>query len=156
LGFRDNLEQLVKMGCQMSKQLQGKKLLSAGIKKRKPQSPSHMHELPVETKVDVSHTNGARTTMSTPVEACDISLDLSSVKVEIPSDDPIIHKALSCRTTDSGGSPSVGISCVTPPRKSTPKALFDDEVLSALAAVDAESRIREEQALQAVLRSISA
>lgn len=115
-----------------------------------------MNELPLESKLDVARMNAARTVSQSPVEGCEMSLDLSSIKVELQSDDPIADHALSSRTTDSGDSPAVGISCVTPPRKASPQALFDEEVLSALAAVDAESRIREEQALQAVLRSISA
>ena len=136
------------MGCQASKQLKSKKLLASSKKKRSPQVTFFQTCKPENDDVMQPMSEEAKHVSPSPTSATDCGVDVSSLKLELVHEELQMDLGLSCQTTDSVCSP------VTPP-KASGDSIFDEEVLSALAAVENDSRLREEQAYLAIMRSIS-
>lgn len=86
----------------------------------------------------------------------DPQTESSSVKVEVTSELLPPDHEMSRLATDSGVSSEIGVKL--PHALSKPKtaeAVFDDDILFALAEADADARMREELAFRAILRSMS-
>lgn len=154
LGLRESIDKLVKMGCKMSKQLKSK-----NAPRFRGAKASRRHSLHPEVAVehqeshpDVHAHSEAIEHISSSGSSVEPQTDHSSIKVEITSDVLTPDHAMSTRTTDSGDSPS---KLETPTKPKSPEAIFDDEVLLALAEADADTRLREELAYRAIIRSMS-
>ncbi len=142
----------------MSKQLKPKRSLL----KKSPRIPESYDTKPgtaVESEVSEPHFHAqveAITDSVTRAISSDPQTESSSVKVEVTSELLPPDHEMSCLATDSGVSSEIGVKL--PRTLSKPKsteAVFDDDILFALAEADADARMREELAFRAILRSVS-
>jgi len=142
------------MGCQMSKQLKAKKLNVP--RSKKPPRTDLMH---TDSPVTVSTTlatsaEQAIEHLEPELDACDIANDESSTKVEVSEGTITPDHAMSASTPRTAA--SAQIHSLHETEKATySDVMFDDEVLAALAAFDADTREREEEAFRAILRAMS-
>lgn len=153
MGFLTSLDNLVKMGCQMSKQLKRK---NQSTKKTDPAARPLV-------KASVRERNSKASIIHLPSPACiatnkscsrygdskEVTCADASVKVDVQLSAYIPDPALSSRTTDSGDSPTE----ISASKKAL-SIMFDDEVIFALAAADEEDRMREDAEFRAIIRSL--
>ena len=158
LGLRDSLDKLVKMGCKLSKDLRSKKPLS--YKKLKKSSKSLVDQLRTDEVREVeSHLpaqDEAIEHISNRVFSLDPVTERSSEKIDIVSESVVADHVMSSGSADSGNDPETSGKLIREsPKVKAPEAMFDDEVLLALAEADNDTRFREEQAFRAIMRSMS-
>ena len=145
----------------MSKQMKDKKLLPGSSRRPKSRSPSRLKA--VDSVQDISTTMNAAAIQihSMPegqIKPCSVVTTTSESSPE--SSRRSRAPELSSGTTHSGDSPVVDprVRCaeiLEPDHKMSPRAIFDEEVLMALAAIDVDEQVRQEAAYRAILRSIS-
>jgi hypothetical protein len=145
----------------MSKQIKDKKLLPGSSRKPRSKSPIMSAD-----DGDLKHVPAS---MNAPAKVLHSEDSIPSKKLFIATLDGLpaavalvrsTSPASSSGTTVSGCSPVVDLlarngEVVSADHRMSPKAIFDDEVLFALAAVDAVEHCRQEAAFRAILGSIS-
>lgn len=153
LGFRTSLNNLIKMGCQLSKSIKYKR--SRKDTGSRPLNPSKTEGCSTQPYCDAVPDDTV--TERKPAVASELDSYAASAgqRAQDFSDQQARH--LSCRTTDSGDSAAdiCEVSIRGSPSKKSP-SIFDDDVLAALAAADQDEAVRQEKQFLAIMSMTTA